>query len=66
MEYCDGGDLFNRVSSEYALREDEARSYFIQIVCSVKALHENGVCHRDLKVSFFPFSFFFFKKKFYF
>ena len=53
MEYCEGGDLFTRVSSHQMLKEDDAREYFVQIVFAVKTLHELGICHRDLKLENF-------------
>ena len=33
----------------YFVQESEARSFFRQIVSSLKYVHEMGYCHRDLK-----------------
>ena len=53
MEFCEGGDLFSRVSRDACLKEDDAREYFAQIAFAVKTLHELGICHRDLKLENF-------------
>lgn len=53
MEYADGGDLLNLISSHKrkgtTLSEQQVWSYFIHIVRGVKALHDLKICHRDIK-----------------
>ncbi|KAH7420861.1 hypothetical protein KP509_13G026300 [Ceratopteris richardii] len=49
MEYVSGGELFNKISREKRLKEDEARKYFQQLINAVSYCHSRGVCHRDLK-----------------
>jgi len=52
LEFIKGGDLF-----DYLLKGDKAhplpdsicRFYFHQLLLSLHYLHENGICHRDLK-----------------
>ncbi|XP_031494400.1 CBL-interacting protein kinase 5-like [Nymphaea colorata] len=48
MEYLKGGELFNKVARG-RLKEDQARSYFQQLVGAVDFCHSRGVYHRDLK-----------------
>lgn len=48
MEYCKGGELFNKVAKG-KLKEDVARKYFQQLINAVDFCHSRGVYHRDLK-----------------
>ncbi|CAN6481725.1 unnamed protein product [Victoria cruziana] len=48
MEYLKGGELFNKVARG-RLKEDQARSYFQQLIAAVDFCHSRGVYHRDLK-----------------
>jgi serine/threonine protein kinase len=56
MRFCQSGDLFQRLQESQAsaddgppgLPEGQARYWFRQIMRGVKALHEQGICHRDL------------------
>lgn len=48
MEYCKGGELFNKVLKG-RLKEDAARKYFQQLINAVDFCHSRGVYHRDLK-----------------
>lgn len=50
MEYADGGELFNHVCAVGRLPEDQARFFFQQLVSGVAHLHDNQICHRDLKL----------------
>ena len=50
MEYADGGELFNHVCALGRLPEDQARFFMLQHVSGVAHLHENKICHRDLKL----------------
>lgn len=48
MEYCKGGELFNKVAKG-RLKEDVARKYFVQLINAVDFCHSRGVYHRDIK-----------------
>lgn len=56
MRFCRSGDLFQRLQESQAsaddgppgLPEGQARYWFRQIMRGVKALHAQGICHRDL------------------
>jgi calcium-dependent protein kinase len=45
MEFCSGGDLFERMP----YTEKEAARLVNQIVNAVRYLHSKNICHRDLK-----------------
>ena len=51
MEYVDGGDLYERISSapNYRLSEREARPLFRQIVSALDYCHRHCIIHRDIK-----------------
>lgn len=50
FELASGGDLFDIIFfNPGGLREDIARYYFRQLIYSVKACHDSGVVHRDIK-----------------
>lgn len=51
MEYVDGGDLYERISSSpnYRLSEREARPLFRQIVSALDYCHQHCIIHRDIK-----------------
>ncbi|CAN8298527.1 unnamed protein product [Cochlearia groenlandica] len=48
IEYCKGGELFNKVAKG-KLREDVAWKYFYQLINAVDYFHSRGVYHRDIK-----------------
>eukprot|EP00325_Prymnesiales_sp_UTEX-LB-985_P031840 CAMPEP_0174732348 /NCGR_PEP_ID=MMETSP1094-20130205/59247_1 /TAXON_ID=156173 /ORGANISM="Chrysochromulina brevifilum, Strain UTEX LB 985" /LENGTH=660 /DNA_ID=CAMNT_0015934853 /DNA_START=28 /DNA_END=2010 /DNA_ORIENTATION=- len=51
MEYAPGGTLEEYVKKlKRPLTEDEARVFFRQVVDAVVYLHEEGICHRDIKM----------------
>ncbi|KAL0272584.1 UNVERIFIED_CONTAM: hypothetical protein PYX00_005503 [Menopon gallinae] len=49
MEYCNGGDLADYLNAKGTLSEDTIRLFLCQLAGAMKALHEKGVVHRDLK-----------------
>ncbi|CAJ0579938.1 unnamed protein product, partial [Mesorhabditis spiculigera] len=50
MEYANGGELYDFVSSKGSLPEAEARRIFRQITSAVLYCHKHLVAHRDLKL----------------
>ncbi|XP_051118778.1 SNF1-related protein kinase catalytic subunit alpha KIN10-like [Andrographis paniculata] len=49
MEYVKAGELFDYIVEKGRLHEDEARTFFQQIISGVEYCHRNMVVHRDLK-----------------
>jgi len=49
LEYCSGGELFDRIEPEIGMPEHQAQYYFRQLVTAVNYLHHRGVAHRDIK-----------------
>jgi len=49
LEYCSGGELFDRIEPEIGMPEHQAQSYFRQLMAAVNYLHHRGVAHRDIK-----------------
>ncbi|KAG4929873.1 hypothetical protein GYH30_046653 [Glycine max] len=49
LEFVDGGELFDKIAANGRLKEDEARSYFQQLINLVDYCHIRGVYRRDLK-----------------
>ena len=49
LEYVSGGELFDYVSGNGALPEEEAVRLFRQIIAGLSYCHRFNICHRDLK-----------------
>ncbi|CAL5356694.1 unnamed protein product [Camellia sinensis] len=49
MEYMNSGDLFDYITENGRVQEDEARHFFQQIISGVECCHLHMVVHRDLK-----------------
>ncbi|RKF64469.1 putative serine threonine-protein kinase gin4 [Erysiphe neolycopersici] len=49
LEYVDNGELFEQISQNGRLKEEEAMRYFRQILSAVEYCHSFNICHRDLK-----------------
>ena len=53
MEYCEGGDLDQRLTQlkkdNQTLDEDQIVQWLIEILLAVQYMHKSRVLHRDLK-----------------
>lgn len=49
LEYCDGGEIFDKIIEYTYLSEDLARHVFLQLLDAVSFMHENNIVHRDIK-----------------
>ncbi|KAM9901241.1 hypothetical protein OXX79_004653 [Metschnikowia pulcherrima] len=49
VEYCDGGEIFDKIIEYTYLSEDLARHVFLQLLDAVRFMHENNIVHRDIK-----------------
>ncbi|OOQ82881.1 putative serine/threonine protein kinase (Kcc4) [Penicillium brasilianum] len=49
LEYVEGGELFDYVSNNGPLPEEEAVRVFRQIIAGLGYCHRFNICHRDLK-----------------
>ncbi|XP_078442763.1 CBL-interacting protein kinase 8-like isoform X2 [Wolffia australiana] len=49
LEYITGGELFDKITRNGKLNENDARRYFQQLIDGVDYCHTKGVYHRDLK-----------------
>jgi len=49
LEYCEGGDLFDRIAERGTLKEHEAADVVRQVACALKYAHGSGIAHRDIK-----------------
>ena len=51
LEFCSGGELYNRMKRRVKFSNDEAKFYFTEIVLALKFLHSKplSLVYRDLK-----------------
>lgn len=53
MEYCDGGDLYQKITKQKKkkryFKESEIWDVLIQLIKGLNVLHERKILHRDLK-----------------
>ena len=49
MEFCENGELFNRIVRKQHLTEDEASLFYYQLINGLEYIHKNNIVHRDLK-----------------
>ena len=54
-EYCSGGELLDHIISMGRYSEHEAARLLHKILLAVNNLHQNNICHRDLKPDNFMF-----------
>uniref|UniRef100_A0A8D3DGG2 Serine/threonine-protein kinase Chk1 n=1 Tax=Scophthalmus maximus TaxID=52904 RepID=A0A8D3DGG2_SCOMX len=49
LEYCTGGELFDRIEPDVGMQEKDAHKFFQQLIAAVEYLHGIGITHRDIK-----------------
>ncbi|XP_025057106.1 serine/threonine-protein kinase Chk1, partial [Alligator sinensis] len=49
LEYCRGGELFDRIEPDVGMPESDAQKFFHQLIAGVVYLHGIGITHRDIK-----------------
>ncbi|XP_068600759.1 serine/threonine-protein kinase Chk1 [Brachionichthys hirsutus] len=49
LEYCTGGELFDRIEPDLGMAEKDAHRFFQQLISAVEYLHSVGITHRDIK-----------------
>ncbi|XP_012710703.1 serine/threonine-protein kinase Chk1 [Fundulus heteroclitus] len=49
LEYCTGGELFDRIEPDVGMPEKDAHRFFQQLIAAVEYLHNLGITHRDIK-----------------
>uniref|UniRef100_A0A146M5G7 non-specific serine/threonine protein kinase n=2 Tax=Lygus hesperus TaxID=30085 RepID=A0A146M5G7_LYGHE len=49
LEFVNGGELYQKLTTEGKMKEQDAKLTFAQILSGVKHLHERNIIHRDIK-----------------
>jgi serine/threonine-protein kinase Chk1 len=49
IEYCAGGDLFDKIEPDQGVDEELAHLYFRQLLDGLIYMHSHGISHRDIK-----------------
>ncbi|KAA3676782.1 NIMA-related kinase 1/4/5 [Paragonimus westermani] len=51
MEYCDKGDLYQKINAQKGVLMPESRvlDYFVQLALALKHIHDRMILHRDIK-----------------
>ncbi|CAH2354599.1 putative calcium/calmodulin-dependent protein kinase type II [[Candida] railenensis] len=49
LEYCDGGEIFNKIIEYTYFSEELSRHVFKQLLSSIEYLHSKNIVHRDIK-----------------
>ena len=51
MDYCDGGDLYKRISDQKGkfFAEEQILNWFVQLCLALKHVHDRKILHRDIK-----------------
>lgn len=49
MEFCSGGELFDKIKATNGFSENIAAKYMLDVVSAVRYCHEANLVHRDLK-----------------
>jgi len=49
MEYCSGGELFERIKEKEVFNETEASSIILKLLKALNYCHSLGIAHRDIK-----------------
>jgi len=50
MECATNGELYQRVLSDGAFSDEQARNYWRQLLAGLEYVHSQKICHRDLKL----------------
>ena len=50
MEYCTGGELYNRLAKTVRFTERDVARLTVQMLKALKFCHDHHICHRDLKL----------------
>ena len=64
MELAKGGEVFHRLLEKEVFEELEAADMMVQLLGAVQHMHQQGIVHRDLKVSHFLLFLYFLQKNY--
>ena len=49
MEFCENGELYDLITTQQFLNEEDAKKLFYQLIDAVEYIHMMKICHWDLK-----------------